>query len=631
MLPLLDGEVFGLVRPTGDAHTLGVNHLAELLESAGYRVEIADRSVTDAAERAEHPEDFARLCGWLASRGITRLGVSYRLDPQQARSFFGRLHHQLREAGHLREGTGRLRGLYFAGLPQACDLVAKDHADGVRVFHGGEDPVETLVRLGVPPRRIPPDMTQSSPYDDQRIAFAEGVIERAEYLSIGPEDRSGYASFGTRSDHLSHRVTFAADRGQSPLMRVHVGPFGPDRDQAVGEFIGWVRRLAASGLLDVLSIGTSQLTQEMFGQDWQERPNGGGVPINSPGEYAQIWQAARPMLVRTYAGTSRVDELARIHERELNIAWHALSFWWFSRIDGRGPNGVLQNLRQHLATLAFIASSGKPFEPNIPHHFAFRGGDDVTYVLSGVLAARVAKRAGVRHLVLQTMLNTPRRTSGVRDLAKARALLSLVNELADDRFRVYLQPRAGLDYFSVDLDFAKVQLAAVTALMDDIEPAVDRSPQVIHVVSYCEASHLAGPPEIVESIQITRQALADYRKLRKSGRVTDMSKDHEVAEFTAHLISEVRILLRAIHESVPDPYSAEGLHRIFAAGFLAAPGLWDGRDEFAQAVGWGTELVNGGVAVVAADGTVVSAAERAAVASEAAKAQGPLRPMTGRG
>ena len=53
------------------------------------------------------------------------------------------------------------------------------------------------------------------------------------------------------------------------------------------------------------------------------------------------------------------------------------------------------------------------------------------------------------------MLNTPRFTWGIQDLAKSRAMLKLVKELEDSHFRVVLQPRAGLDYFSADLDKAK--------------------------------------------------------------------------------------------------------------------------------------------------------------------------------
>src|SRR5699024_2569381 len=112
-----------------------------------------------------------------------------------------------------------------------------------------------------------------------------------------------------------------------------------------------------------------------------------------------------------------------------------------------------------------------------------------------------------------------------QDLAKSRALIRLVRSLEDQNFRVLLQPRAGLDYFKPDLYEARKQLAAVTALMDDIEPNNHRSPQIIHVVSYSEASHLATPEIINESIKITQHSLLEYRKLKRQGNAPDMSKN----------------------------------------------------------------------------------------------------------
>ena len=59
---------------------------------------------------------------------------------------------------------------------------------------------------------------------------------------------------------------------------------------------------------------------------------------------------------------------------------------------------------------------------------------------------------------------------GRQDLAESGAMIKLVRGLEDNQFSVLLQPRAGLDYFKTDLHEAKIQLAAVTALMDDIDP-----------------------------------------------------------------------------------------------------------------------------------------------------------------
>jgi hypothetical protein len=459
--------------------------------------------------------------------------------------------------------------------------------------------------------------------DEFRLRFGRELVESGKYLQAQPPDRSGYPQFGTARDTVLARIRHAQQHQQPPLMRAHVGPYLPDREVAVRLFLDWTRQLAQAGFLDVLSIGTSQLSQSHFGEDWTGLPNGGGVPIQSPEEFRTVWQAARPMLVRTYAGTKNIPQLARMYEETIHIAWHALSFWWFCQIDGRGPYSVRENLQQHLETLRFIAESGKPFEPNIPHHFAFRGADDVSYVVSSVLAARTAKRLGVRALILQNMLNTPKATWGIQDLAKSRALLTLVRELEDERFRVILQPRAGLDYFSANLERAKAQLAAVTALMDDIEPHNPNSPPIIHVVSYSEASHLADPPVVNESIQITIAALQEYRRLRAKGEVEDMAQHREVKARTQELLREARIVLKAIEESIPDPYSAEGLYRVFWAGFLPVPYLWEGREEFAHAVRWQTRVIRGSVKVVDEYGTPIAVEQRVRSAMEAARTKIP--------
>jgi hypothetical protein len=189
-------------------------------------------------------------------------------------------------------------------------------------------------------------------------------------------------------------------------------------------------------------------------------------------------------------------------------------------------------------------------------------------------------------------------------------MLRLTRELADGRFSVILQPRGGLDYFSPDLDKARAQLAAVTALMDDIEPEDPSSPGMIHVVSYSEASHLADPAVIDESIRITRHALAGYRALRARGDVDDMRRNPEVIQRTAELVSEVRELIRAIEIHVHDAVSVYGLYRAFADGFLPVPHLWLGREEFARAVDWRTELVRGSVRLVDGAGKPMSVAAR---------------------
>ena len=289
--------------------------------------------------------------------------------------------------------------------------------------------------------------------------------------------------------------------------------------------------------------------------------------------------------------------MAEMYERTINIAWHALSLWWFNELDGRGPNPLYTNLKEHIDAFRYIASIGKPIEPNVPHHFAFRGCDDVTYIISEYIAAKMAKKCGAKSFVLQNMLNTPRSTWGVQDLAKSRAMIKLVNELQDENFRIILQTRAGLDYFKPDLEAAKVQLAAVTALMDDIDPQNIYSPEIIHVVSYSEALFLATPDILNDSIKITRTALGQYRRLKKLGMTPNVMTD-DILTRMEFLEKDARQIIRAMEENIPNLYSPEGLYLAFVAGFLPVPELWSNSDEFIHAKCWQTKMTNGGVALV---------------------------------
>lgn len=601
----------GLLNPALDAHTLGLSSVEQLVQECGFRTVTADRALSESLCQGEEGAATRLLRDWIQGKGITLLGFSYRLSPEDGERFFSVLVERLRKGRLLVSEGGPVKGLFFAGLPAACDLVLARHPFVSGVFRGDETLLETLGILGIHLRSLPVSVAGGAAYDEARLAFGRDLVRTGTYHDLGPVSRI-YPGMGARGDGVLARVAHGCASGLPPLMRAHVGPYLPDRKEAVAMFLDWTRRLAKGGLLDVLSIGTSQLTQEAFGEDWHDRANGGGVPIQSAQELAEVWQAARPMLVRTYAGTRHIERMAKLHEETLDIAWHALSLWWFCQLDGRGPNPVRENLQEHLAVLRHIASTGKPFEPNVPHHFAFRGCDDVGYVLSGYLAARAAKEAGIRTLVLQVMLNTPKYTWGIQDLAKAQALLQLVRRLEGPSFRVLLQPRGGLDYFSCDEAKAKAQLAAVTAMMDDIEPGEPSSPDIIHVVSHSEAIRLADPPVVEESIRITRHALAEYRRLRQAGHIPDLGRDPEVAARTRHLRSEVEDMIRAIEAAVPDPYSPEGLYRILADGYLPLPYLWSCREEFAAATRWKTKLVDGGVWTVDDDGKPIPAAERAA-------------------
>ena len=589
-------ETFGMIKTLVDAHTMGVHAAAALLRDCGYNVVLSPRNVEYAMERISLESSQKEILNWIEENNISRIGFSYRLDPDTAVELMGRLVHILTSKGWYGGADPRIKCIFFAGLTPACKKIENEFGGRVLTFKGGESAEEALLTMGVPFEEIPKQMREGCRYDKEIASFGERIIQSGAYHDMKAPEHNLYPAFGTTKDSLELRLDHNYKGGFRPIIRAHSGPYSDEMSRAacLKEYQDWCHDLGRAGYLDVLSIGSSQLSQSNFGENWDGKPNGGGVPVNSEEEYTDIWRAARPMLVRTYSGTKNIQKLAAIYERSINISWHALSLWWFNELDGRGPNALYDNLKEHLDTIRYIALTGKPVETNVSHHFAFRGADDVTYIISGFLAAKAAKKYGTKTFVLQNMLNTPRGTWGVQDLAKSRTLLKLVKELEDGNFRVVLQTRAGLDYFKPDLETAKAQLATVTALMDDIDPNNEMSPEIIHVVSYSEALFLATPDILNDSIRITRTAMDEYRKLKKQGLTPNALSD-DIRKRQIGLETACRKIIKTMEESIPDLYSPEGLYLAFTAGWLPVPELWSDSDEFVHAKAWETRMKDGGV------------------------------------
>jgi len=592
----LKDETFGLMKTLLDAHTMGIYAAASLLKECGYHVIIAPPQIEAALNKISVDSAQRLILNWLKDNHISHIGISYRLDVDDAVGIVGKLVYILKQNGEYESVGAPIKSIYFAGLTEACNAIDKEYKGRIRTFRGGESAEETLLIMGVPYEEIPQKILSGCQYDKELLAFGSTIIEKSAYKEMKPLKYNKYLEYGTYKDTLLARLKYNFEDGFQPLIRAHSGPYsaGLTREQCLKEYREWCRILADTGYLDILSIGSSQLSQSNFGENWAEKINGGGVPVNSEQEFRDIWEAARPMLVRTYSGTKNVKSMAQIYERNINIAWHALSLWWFDELDGRGPNSLYKNLKEHINTIQYIATTDKPVEANVSHHFAFRGCDDITYIISAYLAAKMIKKCGVKTFILQNMFNTPRSTWGIQDLAKSRALLGLVKGLEDDAFRVIFQTRAGLDYFKPDLEQAKVQLAAVTAMMDDIEPNNMYSPEIIHVVSYSEALFLATPDIINDSIKITRTSLKEYRRLKKAGMTPETVTD-EINGRTDILKKTAIKIISAMEENIPNLYSPEGLYIAFVAGWLPVPELWSNSDEFIYAKCWETKRVNGGI------------------------------------
>lgn len=593
---------YGLMKCMTDAHTMGIRAAYSLLKDTGYNVILAPLQIENALDQINSENSQKMIVEWVKENNIQRIGISYRLDPHDAVNLVGRLVYLFKKEGLYESSDSLVKNIHFAGLAPACDIIDSEYDGRIKTFRGGESAEETLMVMGIPADEIPTSIIEGCKYDKELLHFGNKVIEKGEFIDLKPFERNIYPEYGTDKDTLQLRLKNNFKDGFQPLIRAHSGPYSPDktRIQCLEEYESWCRQLANGGYLDILSIGSSQLSQSNFGEVWDNKVNGGGVPVNSEAEFHSIWYAARPMLVRTYSATKNILEMAKMYEKSINISWHALSLWWFDELDGRGPNKLYDNLCDHLNTINYVSKTGKPIETNVPHHFAFRGCDDLTYIVSSFLAAKTAKKYGTKCFVLQNMLNTPRSTWGIQDLAKSRAMLKLIKSLEDDKFKVILQTRTGLDYFKPNIEKAKVQLASSVALMDDIDPYNMYSPDIIHVVSYSEALCLATPEIINESIKITRQALKDYRNLKNQGMTPDTLTE-DILFREESLMRDAKLIISAMEKYIDDLYSPEGLYIAFVSGWLPVPELWSDSDEFLMAKLWETKMLNGGVRLMAGD------------------------------
>lgn len=330
------GDRFAFLRPDSSPRNSGYSSVEQVLFDCGIVIVPEDQLIDKAARRASEPDSVRVLRDWIKAKGITAIGFVCMLDPDESLRIFSNFMNALGiMRAHISEG-GSLRSVFFAGSPKASSLVEERFPQISGIFRGDESPGETLDLLGIPRSLLPERSARSIAYDDSRLAFGLELARMGDYKAVSPIDRSDYRSFGLRGDSISGRVAHGVARGLPPVVRVDIGPYLPHRDEAVSLFLGWTAELAKGRLVDVLSIETSHLSQGEFWRDWGGRSDGGGIPIDSPEGFAKVWRTARPMLVRSRSGTRNIEAMAQMLEENTDIAWHSLSLWWFSRLDGQG-------------------------------------------------------------------------------------------------------------------------------------------------------------------------------------------------------------------------------------------------------------------------------------------------------
>jgi hypothetical protein len=480
------------------------------------------------------------------------VGVSYRLTPEVAGTLIERLKTELESAGLAN------RKLLFGGTPPVCRIVDR-YGLFNRSFTGLEPP-ETV------------------------WTYLKGGVARSSIDNYGD----------TLVERLNEKFPY-------PLLRHHFGL------PSLEDTIEGIKKIAESGVLDVISIAPDQNAQESFFRPEEMDPHldgAGGVPVRTAKHLQAIHNASMRgnyPLLRIYSGTRDLINWAEMSVNTINNAWAATPLCWYSSLDGRSKRPLQDAIAENQSCMRWYGHRGIPVEVNEAHHWSLRDAHDTVSVVMAYIAAYNARVMGVRRYVAQYMFNSPPGLSPEMDLAKILAQIDMVQSLHGPDFFSLRQVRAGLLHLSPRLNMAKGQLAASTMLAQSVKP------HIIHVVGYCEGDHAASADDVIESCEIVHGVLRN-----SLFGLPDMVSDKVVQERKQELLKEAELVLNAIRNlALPDedPFtSPRVIAKAISLGILDAPHLYGNQDAAGKLK---TQVVNGAVyAVNSTTNDIISEEER---------------------
>ncbi|OFW53616.1 MAG: methionine synthase [Actinobacteria bacterium RBG_13_35_12] len=419
----------------------------------------------------------------------------------------------------------------------------------------------------------------------EKIEFILGgtkpVAEVAKKLSIFDVVFTGEESIKEVESYLNKNKIESRSEipPQNILERIKYGkPFPAIRHHfgrpALNETLQGIKKISLSGLVDVISIGPDQNTQEFFfhPEKMDHKQDGaGGVPLRSEKDFKSLYLASRSgnyPLLRCYSGTNDIIKMAKILLDNINNAWCAIPLCWYNEIDNRSKRKLEESIAENQSVMRWHAEKNIPVEVNESHHWSLRYSSDSIAVAAAFIAAYNAKMMGVKVYISQYMFNTPPETSFTMDLAKMLAKVELIESLHDSNFTTIRQTRSGLYSYPADFYRGKGQLASSTMLQMQL------SPDIIHVVAHCEADHAAKPEDIIESVEITKRVVENC--LYGS---PDMKLDEKVIRRKAGLIADAGLIIEGIkaldkNKKYGDPLiSPVIISKAIKSGILDAPHL----------------------------------------------------------
>lgn len=494
-------------------HIIGVRNFLQLAAQEGFATVFLGARVSI--------DEFVSA---IKERDPKVVGISYRLSAETCRQLLTEMVERLSKEGLIADRT------YLFGGTSATGEAAGEVNLFEEIFDGSQSTAEVRGYLQ--------HLAGGKTAEHASIDYAQGLVERIQ------------------------------QKAPLPLIRHHIGL------PSVSATVDSVKQLAASGLLDVISIAPDQTAQETFFRRDEQHglPSGaGGVPVRQESDLKEIFAATRQgnhPLCRCYSGTNDVLQWADLLRRTINNAWCAVPLSWYSELDRRGPRSLSESIPEAHEMMRWHAVRGIPVEVNEAHQWSLRRTSDAVAVATAYLAAYNAKRMGVSFYVSQYMFNTPAGLSPAKDLAKMLAKIELIEALHDDRFTSFREVRPGLLSFPSDPDAARGQLAFSIVL------GLHLRPSILHVVAYTEGRTAAAAAEIIRSVRLANQVVDQFYR---GMPIEAVLSDRSIQQHKEWLINQASSVIEAIKElghHYPDPLAEpENIAKAIELGLLDAPDL----------------------------------------------------------
>jgi len=517
-----------------DPHTVGIHKASKIAKLAGIDYKILPPAMDDEMKIRTIMEENPKY-----------IGLSYRLSTDKAIMELEKFLNKLGESGLLRDKDRRIS---FAGLLpslKAVKSIGLDTKFNLTLLGSDKDfkkkTIETINFFGIQSQEIQDSIIERVLREAQPIKFdildqiAERVVENDSYESEKPLEKPSEAALKFFPQRMKESPI--------PLIRSHFGI----PDETIVPTIQGIEKIADNGAVDEISLGSSDLSQRYFGNEraFKEYKNDGGVPYKNKEDLKMLYIATRRgnfPSIKPYAHVYDLKPFVDIClETGMLVGAHqAVPLFWFSELDGRGPLDVEEAIEEHIETVRYLAEKKIPVEMNDPNQWASRFVHDTLFVVDYALIASVMYNSGVKDMIFQHQFNKPAETGDYADLAKmaaAKEIIEIVRPLGNTS-NVYMETRAGIEHFSTDMEVAKYQLARTTLLQMIFDP------NIIHLVSYCEANHAATADDVIESSKIVRRAVKLFKENEEDLRL--LLDNDKVQKRKDYLVEEAKYVLLEI-------------------------------------------------------------------------------------